>query len=466
MRRNNRWLSLVTALVFMVAIAPDRQVWRPFAGAQTRFLSSPAFEAFYGGAAGPGKTDCLLMEALRQISQPRYNAVLFRQSYPQLEAADGLIARSERWYPALGGSYNAGKHVWTFPSGAHIYLRHLSQMSDLDDQQGAQYQFVGFDELGQFEEKLYLYLFSRCRTDEGSGLRCYIRSAGNPGGYIWVKRRFVTTGIANKVAYFARIKDKDTRVEKTHADAKSRTFIPATYRDNPMVTAEYLSNLRQLDEVTRLQLMEGDWDAEAGTGRVYPNWSSILNVTEEAEYDPNLGNVYWSIDDGYAVGEGPGTESYHPRVVLLSQVTPLGGLNVFAERYVTGESDYNQTIDAIIGNPDKELESWPYPLPVVAYVDSSAAMFRGALSLRGIPNAGATHAVIEGVRNLRRMVCDANQMRLLRVHPRCENLIEEMGSYLYDDRAQIPGGDRKPRKMNDHGPDALRYRAWPLRYGV
>jgi hypothetical protein len=465
--RRNKWFSLVVGLVFMVAAAPDQQIWRPFAGAQTRFLSSPAFEAFYGGAAGPGKTDCLLMEALRQIWHPRYNAVLLRRTFTQLEGADGLIARSLRWYPAFGGTYNGGKFVWSFPSGAHIYFHHLDQPTDLDDHQGAQYQFIGFDELGQFKERMYLYLFSRCRTDEGSGLRCYIRSGGNPGGYPWVKKRFVTQGINNKIGWFARVNGKDTRVEKGYPDAKSRVFIPATYRDNPKVTTDYLSNLRQMDEVTRLQLMEGDWDAEAGTGRVYPNWSSILNVTEEAEYDPALGDVYWAIDDGYAVGEGPGTESYHPRVILLAQITPLGGMNVFAERYATGESDYNQTIDAIIGNPDKpDTEGWPYPRPVVAYVDSSAAMFRGALGLRGIPHAGATHAVLEGIRNLRRMVCDSNDVRLFRVHPHCVNLIEEMSSYLYDDRAQVTGGDRKPRKMNDHGPDASRYLAWRLRYGV
>jgi hypothetical protein len=252
------------------------QVWRPHPGAQERFLATPAFEALFGGAAGPGKTDCLLMEALRQIEHPRYNGILFRRTFPMLDAADGLIARSKRWYPGFGATYNESKHVWAFPSGAHIYFGHLQYEADLEDHQSAQYQFIGFDELTQFTERMYLYMFSRCWADVGSGLRCYIRGATNPGGigHIWVKGRFVTAGVLNRLGYFARVDDQDTRVDKTHPDALSRVFIPARHLDNPVTSAQY---------AVRLRLEDGDWDAEYKDG-IYDNWSVQNISSDKAHY--------------------------------------------------------------------------------------------------------------------------------------------------------------------------------------
>ena len=460
--RRSLWLLLIGVLL-MVALATAtptdaRQVWRPFPGGQTRFLSSPAFETFFGGAAGPGKTECGVMEALRQIRHPKYTGVIFRRSYQQLEDARGPISRAKLWYPAYGGQYNIARHEWTFPSGAQIFFRYLENDADLDNYQGAQYAYIFFDELTQFLERQYLYLFSRCRVDEGSGLRAYIRSAGNPGGvgHYWVKKRFITQALANRISYFRRIDDVDTRVDRGTPGAKSRSFVPATFRDNPMIGSDYVDNLEQLDPVTKARLKDGDWDAEDTAGRVYPNWSSILNVIEEADYKPDIA-VRWGVDDGYAQGQGIGTESYHPRVILLAQLTPLGGLDVFAEYYRTQESDYLRSIDDVLG--------WGYPAPELAYIDSSAAMFKANLWKRDIITHGATHPVGEGIKNLRRLICDANGVRLVRVHPRCQNLIRELAGYQQDPHARFENGEPKPLKIDDHGPDALRYLTWSMRYG-
>ena len=39
---------------------------------QLAFLLCPRLEAFFGGAAGPGKTDALLMAALQLVERPHY----------------------------------------------------------------------------------------------------------------------------------------------------------------------------------------------------------------------------------------------------------------------------------------------------------------------------------------------------------------------------------------------------------
>ena len=44
-------------------------IWKP-QPAQARFLRRPEYEALYGGAAGGGKSEALVMEAVRQVHIP------------------------------------------------------------------------------------------------------------------------------------------------------------------------------------------------------------------------------------------------------------------------------------------------------------------------------------------------------------------------------------------------------------
>lgn len=47
-------------------MAEARVIWRP-QPKQRAFMERPEYEALYGGAAGGGKSDALLCEALRQV---------------------------------------------------------------------------------------------------------------------------------------------------------------------------------------------------------------------------------------------------------------------------------------------------------------------------------------------------------------------------------------------------------------
>jgi hypothetical protein len=187
---------------------------------------------------------------------------------------------------------------------------------------------------------------------------------------------------------------------------------------------------------------------------VYPTFSETENVTKEAEYNPAW-PVYWGVDDGMVYGQGPGHQDYHPRIVELFQITNIGKIHVFSEYVVCNEPDFNKTIDDIL--------EWGYPEPELASVDSSATVFRSTLSNRGISNIGATHDIYEGIKNVRRFIFAGNQ-RLLLIHPRCKHLIREMASYKNDAKStQSKTGERKPLKLDDHGPDALRYGLWRFR---
>jgi phage terminase large subunit len=222
------------------------------------------------------------------------------------------------------------------------------------------------------------------------------------------------------------------------------------------LTEQGVISMAALDALTGVRYLRGRkgmWAAAEGV--IYDNWDET-NITDEAEYNPDL-DLYWAVDDGYVYGQGPGTASYHPRVVLFMQPTAIGGVNVVDEYYACHELSEN-TIENCLQKP--------YKPPYVSYVDSSAAELKGRLWNKGMQTVGATHPVQEGIKNLRRMVCDGNSVRLFRIHPRCVNLNREMSSYRYDDVSIMANiGERKPLKVDDHGPDCARYGTFHCRYG-
>ena len=80
----------------LTANTESRYLWRP-QEKQRLFMSRLEDEGLYGGAAGGGKSDCALVEALRQVHIPHYKGIIFRKTYPQLRE---LIGKSKRIYPA------------------------------------------------------------------------------------------------------------------------------------------------------------------------------------------------------------------------------------------------------------------------------------------------------------------------------------------------------------------------------
>lgn len=64
---------------------------------QLAFLMLPHSEAFFGGSAGGGKSDALLMAALQYVDIPGYSAIIFRNTLTELKGADGLIPRAKSW---------------------------------------------------------------------------------------------------------------------------------------------------------------------------------------------------------------------------------------------------------------------------------------------------------------------------------------------------------------------------------
>ena len=84
-------------------------------------------------------------------------------------------------------------------------------------------------------------------------------------------------------------------------------------------------------------------------------------------------------------------------------------------------------------------------------VDPSAASFIAELRGRCLVVTPGDNEVLDGIRTVSSLFARKKIM----IHERCEGLIDELHSYVWDDKAV---GIDKPVKEKDHAPDALRYR--------
>lgn len=234
---------------------------------QAQFLALEQLEAFFGGAAGGGKSDALLMAALQFADVPNYSAILFRQTYADLALPGALMDRAKDWLYGTDATWSATEKRWAFPSGATLNFGYLESEIDKHRYRSSEFQFIGFDELTNFTESQYRYLFSRLRRTRDLDVPLRMRSASNPGGvgHDWVKARFIGSASAPPEIAGA--------------------FVPASLADNPHLSQdEYRRSLEQLDPVTRAQLLSGDWEAYEG-GMFQRDWFTLVDaVPADAEY--------------------------------------------------------------------------------------------------------------------------------------------------------------------------------------
>ncbi len=268
--KNNR--SLFKATVIDNPYIPHR----PFLK-QVQFLIYPAEEILYGGSAGGGKSDAILMSALQYVGEEfmvendegqlvnDYHSLILRRSYQDLAKPNAIMNRCEQWlkpYLETGEvHWDKNTRTFTFPSNATLTFGYLANDNDLDQYQGAEFQFVGFDELTQFTERQYTYLYSRLRRLNYSLIPIRMRAGSNPGGrgHEWVKQKFINGNVP---------------------------FIPSRYTENIYLDIQqYGETLDRLSELDRQQLKFGDWNAELSEGLLVNRQHLKRNLISPSEFN-------------------------------------------------------------------------------------------------------------------------------------------------------------------------------------
>lgn len=235
------------------AQGPPQIAWQPHPGFQERATSWHADELLIGGAAGPGKTDCLIYGSLAEIDHPATRILFLRRTFGELRE---VMDRTLLVFPKLGGVWRESQKRWLFPSGATFEFGYCETYNDATRYQGQEYTRINFDELGQVhDERIVDFLCTRLRTtDPTYPIRPMFAASANPGGagHAMLKRRYVDPTV------------KGTRVYKDAATGLTRAFLPGKVSDNPSIKPEYIKRLMLLPPVLRRQLLEGDWEAGAG----------------------------------------------------------------------------------------------------------------------------------------------------------------------------------------------------------
>ncbi len=299
---------------------------------QQKFRDSRKKYRLFGGAAGPGKTRALLEEAFCHAEKHRgSDSLLLRRSYPELESS--LIAQFRRDVPRRRyRSYNEAKHIVTLANGSTIRFGYCRNENDVYQYQGAEFLFIGIDELTHFTLKQWQFLTSRNRCPIPGTFPC-MAGATNPGniGHAWVKALWVD-------------KNPPTGFERPEQyDPEDYDFIPARIADNPIYANDlnYRKTLEALPERLRKALLEGDWNVLSG------QYFDLFEIGRHTARPEEIGMQGWwprwiSIDWGF---QHPSAVYWHcamPREVasgnsrsLASPGMTKGGRDEVSARIVT-----------------------------------------------------------------------------------------------------------------------------------
>lgn len=297
---------------------------------QWAFLVLDCLEALFGGAVGGGKSDCLLDAALQYVDVPGYAALLLRRTYADLSKPGSLIPRSHDWLASTDAQWRGDLRQWTFPTGAVLDFGYLDNDKDVFKYQSSAYQFIGFDELTQFMEPWYTYLFSRTRRLTTQALvPIRVRGATNPGGvgHEWVKQRFLVEGPEH-----------------------GRVFISSRLEDNPHLDMdEYERSLAELDPVTQAQLRNGDWNIRPAGDFFNPLW---FHYIDEDELPPGL---KWLRSWDMAATKSP-TSAYTAGVKMARNGSDIYIGHVARQRGDPGETE--QLIRSTAERDGRAVEIW------------------------------------------------------------------------------------------------------------
>ena len=438
---------------------------------QADLISCPANEIGYGGARGGGKSFGVLLDWLAH--EAKYGklakGILFRRTMPELE---DMLSKAAELFPAMGGRFGAQSKTWTFPSGAKLKFRYLDRDSDADSYQGHEYNWMCFEESGNWPSSRPLDKLRACLRS-AAGVRHRLILTMNPGGvgHNWIKARFVDPFPPFTV--------------HTDSEGWSRAFIPAKVQDNPALLHNdpgYVGRIREAagSEAMVKAWLDGSWDIVAG-GALDDVWDRDTHVLKpfpipepwriDRAFDWGSGHPFsvgwWAESDGTEATMVDGTKRCWPKGTLFGIAEYYGwngkpneGCRMLAvevaRKTLEYERDMGITGRVVPGPADSSIFDAENG---VCISDDMARI--GVRWQRADKSPGSRKIGLEAMRK---------RLKAATVHP-----MEDPGLFVFDSCHHfirtVPVLPRDPRKIDDvdssaedHVYDQSRYRILAVRH--
>jgi len=248
-----------------------------------KFLSvdSDVETILYGGAAGGGKTMLGCMwQILRRLKYPGTRSLIGRAKLDTLKkttmATFFQVANAIGLKAGEDFIYNQQSHIIKFSNGSEIILADLflypsdPMMTDLG---GLEITDAFVDEATEIAEKAYSILTSRIRYKLNEfGLKPKILLTCNPSKG-WIYNQFY-------LPY------------KNQNLPEHRAFVQALPGDNLYLPESYVTSLTRLPEADRKRLLEGDWEFDNSSDRLYM-YDELIRCFREPM---NVGEGYITAD--------------------------------------------------------------------------------------------------------------------------------------------------------------------------
>jgi len=400
----------------------------------------------YGGAAGGGKSDVLLVLAIVWcVVFIRSQVAFFRRTFAELEGSDGAIQRSRELLAPLVGlgivRYSGDTHRWTFANGSTITFCHCQTDKDKYSYQGSRWDLLLIDEATHFTWEIVDYLLTRNGPTVDSVIRPLAVFATNPGnvGHLWYRRVFVDT----------RPWEQAHEVEINPGARESVVFIPALLSDNQILDQRaggaYRKTLEARSEDIRRALLGGDWDAFVG--QFFKEFDRNRHVVPYQELPPHWPR-YLGLDWGYAA----------PFCALwLAQDPDRGRIYYYREAYEVGLTDRAQARLVRSMTPPGEKLRMRFADPSIwatKNVEDRTFSTFDEYRAEGVLLTKADNERVIGWRRLRTFMADlADGVPGLLIMENCENLIRTLPA--------LPHSKVNPEDVDtdaeDHPADAARY---------
>ena len=232
---------------------------------------------------------------------------------------------------------------------------------------------------------------------------------------------------------------------KTFLDSDADIYQQSyTIYDNPFLDPEIVRNLEKeyAGTVFFQRFILGEWTLAEGL--IYKHFSEEKNLYDKPLSDEirRRSIPYVAIDYGSA----------NPTAFLYILYDPQDRvIYVDREYYYDGRHEVVQKTDADYA---QDLLAFSQPEQTVAVIiDPSALSFRIAARRLGYRVKEADNEVLNGIRDVSTLM----SVGKLKVNAACQNLLKEIRTYAWDEKAAQQLGIDKPIKQNDHAVDALRY---------